>query len=141
MLIRVIAGIATLSPSRLGWDTTLTAFPKPLFGTASPTETSSMSFEMPYKSEPDDHYWKLDMPKPLPDDPFKMSDAVETFVLYEGLSLRRGEVILGRATRIWKAWALNEMHLPQGHRKVPLLFSHSCIAMVLNIVYLIRCIL
>jgi hypothetical protein len=58
------------------------------------------------------------MPKPRDDDPFQMSDDVEKFVLYEGLSLRRGEVILGRATRIWKAWSLDEMDLPQKDRKV-----------------------
>jgi hypothetical protein len=87
---------------------------------APPTDTFSLSFDVPYKCKPDDHYWQLDMPKPREDDPFKMSDAVEKFILHEGLSLRRGEVILGRATRIWKAWAWDEMHLPQNSRKVPL---------------------
>jgi hypothetical protein len=133
MLIRVIAGIATLPPSQLGWDTTLTALPKPPLGTASPTDTSLLSFKIPYKIKPDDYYWQLDMPKPREDDPFKMSDGVETFVLYEGLSLRRGEVILGRPTRIWKAWARNEMHLPQNLRKVPLFLLS--IPMMLDIDY------
>jgi len=121
MLIRVIVGIATLPPSKLGWDTTLKVFPKPKpqLETASPTNSDrTSSFEIPYKSELDDHYWQLDMPKPREDDPFQMSDDVEKFVLYEGLSLRRGEVILGRATRIWKAWNLDEMDLPQKDRKV-----------------------
>lgn len=128
MLIRVIVGIATLPPSKLGWDTTLKVFPKPkpqLETASSADSDKTLSFKVPYKSKLDDHYWQLDMPKPRDEDPFQMSDAVETFILYEGLSLRRGEVILGRATRIWKAWDLNEMGLPQKDRKVLLFLIDS----------------
>ena len=119
LLIRVIAGLALLDISKLGWDTSLAVVPR------LPTcnNSSRMSFDVPY-GELDvshdwyGHYWRLEMPKPRSDEPSKMSDDTEAFILFQHLSLSRGEVILGRATRVWKAWREDEMNLPLSRRTV-----------------------
>lgn len=123
MLIRIIGGIATLTPEKLGWDTTLTACPIPRSPSTPLLALPSLSFQLSYEVNPPSHYWQIDMPKPQDDDPYKMSEACETFILWGTLSLSRGEVILGRATRIWKAWSQNDMKLPQERRKVRFLID------------------
>ena len=80
-----------------------------------------MSFEVPYEElevghDWCDHYLPLEMPKPKVDDPLQMSNETEAFILFEHLSLIRGEVILGRATRVWKAGLKGEMNLPKSQR-------------------------
>ena len=82
-----------------------------------------MSFDVPYEElqvgrDWHGHYWRLEMPKPRSDEPSKMSDETEAFILFQHLSLSRGEVILGRATRVWKAWREDEMNLSLSRRTV-----------------------
>jgi hypothetical protein len=119
LLIRVIAGFALLDVSKLGWDTSLAVVPR------LPTcnNSSRMSFDVPYgelevSHDWYGHYWRLEMPKPRSDEPSKMSDETEAFILFQHLSLSRGEVILGRATRVWKAWREDEMNLSLSRRTV-----------------------
>lgn len=52
------------------------------------------------------------MPKPRVDEPSKISEEMEAFILFQHLILIRSEVIMGRATRIWKAWREDDMELP-----------------------------
>ncbi|KAH9932175.1 uncharacterized protein B0H18DRAFT_1137044 [Fomitopsis serialis] len=42
----------------------------------------------------------------------------ETFVLFKGLNLHQGDVIRGRATRIWKAWLIEDLVLPKEERRL-----------------------
>lgn len=42
----------------------------------------------------------------------------EAFILFDNLSLHRGDVILGRATRVWKAWREEDMKLSPDQRQV-----------------------
>ena len=112
LLVRVIASLALFEASKLGWDTSLTVVPRlPIIN------PSRMSFEVPYGEleiglDWHGHYWRLEMPKPRADEPSIMSHQTEAFILFQHLSLSRGEVILGRATRIWKAWLEDEMNIP-----------------------------
>ncbi|KAI0924873.1 hypothetical protein AcV7_010460 [Taiwanofungus camphoratus] len=120
-LIRVIAGICMLPPSSLGWDTSLLALERrDIF--ASPEllrSEAKLSYEFIYAESPSPRYWTIKMPKPQTDDPCKMhSNMSETFVLWKSISLVRGEIIRGRATRIWKAWHEKDMHLPEEDREV-----------------------
>jgi hypothetical protein len=100
LFVRVIAGFALFEACKLGWDTSLTVVPRP------PTDyPSCMFFEVPYNElevvgDWHDHYWRLEMPKPRSDETSKMSHETEAFVLFQHLSLSRGEVILGRATLV-----------------------------------------
>ena len=85
--------------------------------------TPCMSFEVPYEElkvghDWHDHYWRVQLPKPRHNEPFKMLDETEAFILFQHLSLIRGEVILGCATRVWKAWHEDEMELPVCKRTV-----------------------
>jgi hypothetical protein len=95
----------------------------------APTDKAPlMSFEVPCEElevghDWHDHYWRLEMPKPRVDDPSKMSNEIEAFILFKHLSLIRGEVIMGRATRVWKAWREDEINLPISQRTVCLLFK------------------
>ncbi|KAI0046406.1 hypothetical protein FA95DRAFT_1494059, partial [Auriscalpium vulgare] len=60
------------------------------------------------------------MDKPLREDGVAWPEGQdqERFVLYQALSLARGEVIRGRATRVWRAWRWDEMKLPEKDRSV-----------------------
>ncbi|THH11573.1 hypothetical protein EW146_g7997 [Bondarzewia mesenterica] len=70
-----------------------------------------------YDPKANNYYWIVDMPKPRDDDRMKMSEtAIETFVLAGWVSISRGATILGRGTRIWKAWKKDEMRLPKNKR-------------------------
>lgn len=118
LLVHVIAGFALFEACKLGWDTSLTVVPRPL--TDYP---SRMSFEVPFGElevggDWHDHYWRLEMPKPRSDEPSKMSHETEAFILFQHLSLSRGEVIFGRATRVWKAWRQDAMNFPLSQRTV-----------------------
>lgn len=124
LLIRVIAGFAMFKLTKLGWDTSMTVVPRQLTNQAP-----RMSFEVP-PAELEvgqywhNHLWRVEMPKPLANEPLKMSNDTEAFVFFKHLSLSRGEVILGRATRVWKAWREDEMELPASERTVCLLTSN-----------------
>jgi Fungal protein kinase len=102
-LIRVIAGCALFKPSKLGWDTTMMIVLRQLSN-----KVPCMSFEVPYNElkvghDWNNHYWRVEMLKPRVDEPSNMSEEMEAFILFQHLRLIRGEVIMGRATRVWKA--------------------------------------
>jgi hypothetical protein len=99
----VVTRFALSKPSELGWDTSLMAIPRALTDKAPP-----MSFNVPYEEldvghDWHYHYWWFEMSKPQVDDPSQRSNETESFILFKHLSLIRGEVILGRATRVLKA--------------------------------------
>ena len=78
-----------------------------------------LSYQVPFNTKQEDHYWVIDMPKPKGDEYGVMEeDATERFVLFKPLNLQRGQVIRGRATRIWKAWRFADLLLPPDDRKV-----------------------
>ncbi|THH13566.1 hypothetical protein EW146_g6674 [Bondarzewia mesenterica] len=116
-LIRLIAGIQTLPLSRLGWDPTMKLVASAAFEENS-TPSRQWSFMVKdYDPKANNYYWIVDMPKPRDDDRMKMSEtAIETFVLASWVSISRGATILGRGTRIWKAWKKDEMRLPKDKR-------------------------
>ena len=92
------------------------------------TDQALMSFNVPYEEleaghDWHDHYWRLEMPKPWANDPSQMSNQTEAFILLKHLSLIRSEVILGHATRVWKAWHEDQMNLPVSQCTVSLLFK------------------
>ncbi|THH10375.1 hypothetical protein EW146_g8388 [Bondarzewia mesenterica] len=118
-LIRLIAGIQTLPLSRLGWDPTMRLVSSAVFE-ENLTPSRQWSFMVKdYDPKATNYYWIVDMPKPRDDDRMKMSDtAVETFVLASWVSISRGATILGRGTRVWKAWKKDEMHLPKNKRTI-----------------------
>ena len=78
------------------------------------------SYTVEWNNAQEEHYWLLEMPKPKQGAEYGVMDDTETekFVLYKGISLNRGGVIRGRATRIWKAWLLDEMDKPPQERRV-----------------------
>ena len=95
-------------------------------------EAPRMSFKVPFEElnfghDWQDHYWRIEVPKPRVDELFKlkMPNGTESFVHFRQLSLGRGEVILDRAMRIWKAWHEDEMELPAHKRKVCLFLTLS----------------
>ena len=122
MFIRVIIGIMTSSPERLGYDTSLTLVPMMRqYGEAMIRNPDSLrSYTVEWNKAQEEHYWLLEMPKPKQGAEYGVMDDTETekFVLYKGVSLSRGGVIRGRATRIWKAWLLDEMDKPPQERRV-----------------------
>lgn len=83
-----------------------------------------------------DHYWRVEVESaPRSFDTKdkegenggdnKASDTSETkqpsnfaFIVFEFVSLRRGEAITGRATRIWKAWNEDQMDRQEKDREV-----------------------
>lgn len=81
-----------------------------------------LSYQVPVNTTKEDHYWVVDMPKPKDDADYGVMDenATESFVLFKALNLQRGQVIRGRATRVWKAWRLDDLSLPPEERKARL---------------------
>lgn len=129
-LVRVVVGICTMSPSQLGWDTSMSVIKeKEQYTTTFLHEwTPKPSYQVPYNTEKEDHYWVIEMPKPVEAEYGVMEvSAFERFVLFKGLNLQRGQVIRGRATRVWKAWRYDDLPLPPEERKVCLLprLTHS----------------
>ncbi|EPS97392.1 hypothetical protein FOMPIDRAFT_1025016, partial [Fomitopsis schrenkii] len=123
-LTRVVVGICTMSPAQLGWDTSMSIikeqerYSKGFLQRWKPT----LSYQVPYNTKQEDHYWVIDMPKPKgeTDSEYGVMDdnATERFVLFKALNLQRGQVIRGRATRIWKAWRYDDLLLPPEERKL-----------------------
>jgi hypothetical protein len=115
--IRVMAGLSLLSPSRLGWDTTMKILKNP----EAPVDRLEYEYswrtgeiESPGIGLAYDEAWVVEMTT-------KGDDGVERrvqFVLFEALSLLRAGVIRGRGTRIWKAWKMDDMHLAKDRRHV-----------------------
>ena len=97
------------------------------------------SYTVQWNEAQDEHYWYLEMPKPKAGAPYGVMDESETevFVLYKAISIRRGGVIRGRATRVWKAWLLDEMTLEPAERRVR--SSVHVISRHAQIYYMHRC--
>ncbi|KAH9836683.1 uncharacterized protein C8Q71DRAFT_867554 [Rhodofomes roseus] len=118
-LIRVMAALETLPLHKLGWDTTMHALAKDQDIANVDPQSLPLSHAIPYQGAAMDHYFVIGMPpaKSKTDAPVPTGDPQpEFFVLYESLSLFRGEFIVGRATRVWKAWSWSDMHLPKEKR-------------------------
>ena len=88
-----------------------------------------LSYQVPFNTQREDHYWVVDMPKPKNEAEYGVmeEDATERFVLYKALNLQRGQVIRGRATRIWKAWRFDDLSLPPDERQV-----RSCLSCLVS---------
>ena len=82
--------------------------------------TPKFSYDFKWSPDTDDYSWLLEMPKPDVAARYGIMDKTktETFVLFESIALSKGGVIRGSATRVWKAWLLEEMHLPSNERRV-----------------------
>jgi hypothetical protein len=118
IFIQVMASLSLLSPSQLGWDTTMKIL-------KNPKKASGGNFDCKYSWETGElkspsigraynEVWVVDMPIEGENGEIVR----EFFVLFEALSLLRAGVIRGRGTRIWKAWRMNDMHLDKNKRHV-----------------------
>ncbi|KAF7978565.1 hypothetical protein HWV62_45492 [Athelia sp. TMB] len=110
-LIRVIASLTTFRPSKLGWDPTLTIY--------DPNDRNSTrhSFETDLNSKGVKR-WRIELSKHTSVGPPERTYEAKKFIIWKKIRIRRSEVIKGRATRVWKAWAEDEMHLPASERTV-----------------------
>ena len=110
------------SAQRLGYDTSLTLVPmlRQYSEDTIRNPGTQHSYNVEWNKAQDQHYWLVEMPKPKQGAEFGVMDDTETekFVLYKGISMSRGGVIRGRATRVWKAWLLEEMDKPPQERRV-----------------------
>lgn len=100
LLIRVIACLITKSPHELGWDThfrMVIGDPErfPLKSCHS-WEVSDGHLFSPHNRY-DQHWWLLSMLKPQSEFP---DGERENFVTWDAISVARGEMIRGRATRV-----------------------------------------
>ncbi|KAI0047792.1 hypothetical protein FA95DRAFT_1678859 [Auriscalpium vulgare] len=127
--IRVIVGLAVKSPEALGWDPTMQIY-------FDATERLPRRARASYTIDPGDladegdlykTKWVVTLPKPDWDpsaaksdgkDNVGVEDGNERFVLFLALSLSRAQAIVGRVSRVWKAWKWMDMHLPIAERKV-----------------------
>ncbi|KAI0073049.1 hypothetical protein K474DRAFT_1711083 [Panus rudis PR-1116 ss-1] len=105
--IRVIAGLEMKSPEELGWDPSMKLIPK----NTDWFRLDRLVFKETYHVDPESktdgpHYLVMQIPKPDSKKYASYGDGaeMESFVLHEPISLNRGRVIVGRATRIWRAW-------------------------------------
>lgn len=124
-LIRVIAGFECMELHRLGLDTTMRMIPagltdlthvSPVFShSLNPTEFPNyvwlMTVQMCSMSDTTSRVAQRE----LEDSP---NFVEQRFVLFSVISFHRGEVIRGRATRIWAAWKWEDMYLPPEKRKI-----------------------
>ncbi|EIM86708.1 uncharacterized protein STEHIDRAFT_121579, partial [Stereum hirsutum FP-91666 SS1] len=115
-LIRVIACMTTKSPFELGWDThfrMVTSEPNERLESRPSWEVSGgnrLNPDNPY----DQHWWVLSVLKPNAES----NGERENFVLWGAISVARGEVICGRATRVWQAWKQADLELEEAKRKI-----------------------
>ena len=127
--VRVIVGICTMSPAQLGWDTSMTVIKeREKYSAASLRRWQpKLSYQVAFNTQKEDHYWVVSMPKPKRGGEYGVMDeeATERFVLFKALNLQRGQVIRGRATRIWKAWRFDDLSLAPEKRQVRLT-SEAC---------------
>ncbi|KAI0069675.1 hypothetical protein K474DRAFT_1610121, partial [Panus rudis PR-1116 ss-1] len=118
--IRVIAGLEMKSPEDLGWDPTMKLVPVNTDWSKINQSVLRETYQVDPESPTDGpHYLVMQIPKP---DATKYASYIEgaqmeTFILHEAISLTRGRVIVGRATRIWRAWRADEMCLPEKKRQ------------------------
>ncbi|KAF7975925.1 hypothetical protein HWV62_8195 [Athelia sp. TMB] len=110
-LIRVIAGLTILRPSRLGWDPTTTVYDK------NDQNSTQHSFETDLNQKGAKR-WRIELSKHVSVGPPERTYEARKFIIWKKVDVGRSEVIKGRATRVWKAWAEEEMHLPPGDRTV-----------------------
>lgn len=108
--------MTTKSPVELGWDTHFRMV------TSEPNQPleSSPSWEVSGGNclDPDNFYdqpwWVLSVLKPNAEP----NGERENFVIWGTISVARGEVICGRATRVWQAWKEADLELEEATRKV-----------------------
>ncbi|KAF7975932.1 hypothetical protein HWV62_8209 [Athelia sp. TMB] len=110
-LIRVIAGFTTFRPSKLGWDPTFTIYDK------NDQNSTRYSFETSLDQKGVKR-WCIEFSEHLSVGPPERTYEARKFIIWKKVDVGRSEVIKGRATRVWKAWAEEEMHLPPGERTV-----------------------
>lgn len=122
----------TLPLERLGWDTSMRAFETDKDTRNLSFLTLPLSHSIPFIRAPGKTHYHLviNMPAPKSSSASKSGSAnaqsgatdsvsdTETFVLHKSLSLRRGEHVVGRATRVWKAWLWDDMQKPEAERAV-----------------------
>ncbi|TFY73314.1 hypothetical protein EWM64_g10698, partial [Hericium alpestre] len=131
--IKVIVGFLMLKPEDLGWDPTMKMYVEDL----DEDDNVTRRFGLPsytIKENPDtgknnayERMWTISVPIPGAEPAESSSDdpdaeplpppAEEDFVVFRALSLSRAEVLKGRATRIWKAWRMEDMVQPKEERK------------------------
>ncbi|KAA1475866.1 hypothetical protein DENSPDRAFT_826575 [Dentipellis sp. KUC8613] len=117
--IRAIVGLVVKSPEDLGWDPTMQMYAKRdgerlghgIYSYNIDANTTPLVANNPYG-----RMWLVTIHKYQQD----ASGRIETeqFVLFRALSLSRAEVLRGRATRVWKAWRLEDMWMPKEERPV-----------------------
>ena len=112
-MIRLIAGFSLIDIDRLGWDTTMTVVHKSMTGNPLLSHQIQIQDDVHLQLY-DKYFWRMVVHGIQPDKTVKE----DVFILFHHLSLSRGEVILGRATRVWKAWREEDMKLPQQQRQV-----------------------
>ncbi|KAF7975929.1 hypothetical protein HWV62_8203 [Athelia sp. TMB] len=110
-LIRVIAGLTTFRPSKLGWDPTLTVYDQNDQNSTLPSFKTALNPKGVKR-------WRVEIFEHASVGPPEYTYKAKKFVLWKKVHFGRSEVIKGRATRVWKAWAEDDMHLPASERTV-----------------------
>ena len=107
-------------PDRLGYDSSMSLIPRKRVYSTLDDAQPQPSYRLEWVEQHDDYYWHLQMPKPKRDAAYGVMDEteMETFVLYKAISICKGGVIRGRATRVWKAWLLDDMTKEPVERRV-----------------------
>ncbi|KAI0072498.1 hypothetical protein K474DRAFT_1711527 [Panus rudis PR-1116 ss-1] len=119
--IRLIAGLEFKSPQDLGWDPTMKLVPESTNWSRLDEVVLKETYDVDPESPTDGaHHLVIQMPKPdaKKHASYDKNSEMESFVIDKPISLNRGRVIIGRATRIWSAWKVDDMHLPEGKREV-----------------------
>ncbi|TFY70025.1 hypothetical protein EVG20_g2910 [Dentipellis fragilis] len=117
--IRAIVGLVVKSPEELGWDPTMQMYAKRdgerlghgIYSYNIDANTTPIVTNSPYG-----RMWLVTVHKYQEDASGRME--TEQFVLFRALSLSRAEVLRGRATRVWKAWRLEDMWMLKEDRPV-----------------------
>ncbi|KAI0038747.1 hypothetical protein FA95DRAFT_1528972 [Auriscalpium vulgare] len=126
-LIRVVVGLVVKTPESLGWDPTMLMHLEDAAGRPMeplPSYTVDVSKYADAARNLYNMQWVVTLQKPTTaaqsdsQDQGGVKEGYERFVLFKALSLSRGEVIRGRATRVWRAWKWDDMGLRRADRKV-----------------------
>ena len=124
----MVVGICTMNPAQLGWDTSMSVLKEQgRYSNAFLRRWKpQLSYEVPFNTKQEDHYWVVDMPQPKEEAEYGTMEErkTERFVLFKALNVERGQVIRGRATRVWKAWRFADLLLPADERKVRVRILH-----------------
>ncbi|THH12839.1 hypothetical protein EW146_g7317 [Bondarzewia mesenterica] len=108
LLIRLIVSFTTNSDDELGWDPTI----KVITDLNSYPLKAELSYKVPDQVSPYHRQWLVSMPET------GGRSGRENFVMFTAHSLAKAEVIRGRATRIWKAWKMEDMKKAKADRDV-----------------------